>query len=182
MPHSSWPLFRVCAITVAVLVGSCTATPPVRHLAPAQDTPEIGDLLRRADLGELEAQHDLCYRSKYGRGLPQDYQVAATWCTRAAIHGAESSQVLLAEMYLNGQGFEKNLAEALRWYKAAAEQEHPHALYMLYVMYSEGVGVEVNQQLAHAYLIRAAREGSEYAREELKKTEGHRQGPFREVQ
>jgi len=72
-------------------------------------------------------------------------------------------------MYYNGQGFEKNLPEALRWYQAAASQDHPHALYMLYLMYSRGTAVAADRTLALEYLNRAAREGSEHAVAELKR-------------
>jgi TPR repeat protein len=44
--------------------------------------------------------------------------------------------------YENGRGVEKDEREAVRWYRAAANQDHSVALYNLGVCYTNGQGVE----------------------------------------
>lgn len=153
-------------LPVLALLGGCAVTQEVpKDLHDA----ELEQVVSLARSGDLEAQHDLCYRFKYGRRAAKDLAAAATWCTLAAQRGADSSQVLLAEMYYNGQGVEKDRAQALRWYLAAASQKHPHALFMLYHLYSKGEGVPMDQAAAVDFLRRSAAENYKLAIDELVK-------------
>ena len=45
-------------------------------------------------------------------------------------------------MYWNGEGVDQDRAEAVRWYRRAAEQGHPAAQYELGSAYFNGYGVE----------------------------------------
>eukprot|EP00747_Dinoflagellata_sp_TGD_P073018 gnl/TRDRNA2_/TRDRNA2_157720_c0_seq2.p1 gnl/TRDRNA2_/TRDRNA2_157720_c0~~gnl/TRDRNA2_/TRDRNA2_157720_c0_seq2.p1 ORF type:complete len:255 (+),score=46.43 gnl/TRDRNA2_/TRDRNA2_157720_c0_seq2:193-957(+) len=60
-------------------------------------------------------------------------------------------------MYHNGQGIEQNDAEAVRWYRKAAEQGHARAQFNVGVMYHNGKGVEKDDS-ATAYWHRKAAE------------------------
>ena len=48
--------------------------------------------------------------------------------------GDANAQYNLGVMYENGQVVEQNDAEALRWYKKAAEKGHAYAKYMLDIL------------------------------------------------
>jgi TPR repeat protein len=50
-----------------------------------------------------------------GACLRQDYQRAAGWCIKAANQGHAQAQLLLALMYKNGWGVEKDEFSALKW-------------------------------------------------------------------
>ena len=143
-------LKRTLLPVVTLALAGCATLPP--------DVPDepLSVTVTFAEAGDLESMHALCYRFKYGKEAPQDFAKALVWCTRAATRGADSSQVLLAEMYRNGQGVETDDAKALRWYQAAAAQGHQHALLMLYFIYSEGRGVPADREKALTYLRRAA--------------------------
>ncbi|WP_133477617.1 tetratricopeptide repeat protein [Cognatilysobacter segetis] len=117
--------------------------------------------------GRRDAMHALCYRHKYGIDAPQDFGKALRWCSVAAVVGVDSSQVLLAEMFHDGDGVPQDFGRARQWYEAGAEQGHPHALLMLFYMYDGGGGVEVDRPRALRYLERAAADGYEKAVEEL---------------
>lgn len=58
--------------------------------------------------------------------------------------GDAASQFLLGTMYLNGEGVEKNTAEAFQWLKRSAEQNHIKAQFQLGLLYGRGDGVERN--------------------------------------
>src|SRR3977135_3780089 len=55
--------------------------------------------------------------------------------------GDADSQVELGLRYNKGDGVAKDFAEAVKWFRKAAEQNHPRAQNALGVCYSEGEGV-----------------------------------------
>ena len=68
-------------------------------------------------------------------------------------------------MYDNGRGVLKDAAEAVRWYRMAAEQGDASAQNNLGVMYDTGEGVLKDSVLAHMWLNIAGANGNEGARE-----------------
>lgn len=61
----------------------------------------------------------------YERG---DYATALREMTPLAGQGDANAQHALGVMYDNGKGVEKNLTEAMKWYRKAAEQGNENAL------------------------------------------------------
>jgi TPR repeat protein len=59
-------------------------------------------------------------------------------------------------MYDLGEGVPQDLAEAARWYRAAADQDHASAQNNLGLMYDYGEGVEENAAEAVRWYRRAA--------------------------
>jgi TPR repeat protein len=55
-------------------------------------------------------------------------------------------------MYLDGDGVPENDAEAVRWYRLAADQGHADAQYNLGVRYANGQGVPQDDVQAHMWL------------------------------
>jgi TPR repeat protein len=72
-------------------------------------------------------------------------------------------------MYANGDGVTQNYAEALRWLRAAAEQEDSSAPWGLGVMYRDGLGVPQDDGEALRWIRLAAEQGEAFAAEELKR-------------
>ncbi len=82
----------------------------------------------------------------------------------AAHSGCAEAQALLAEMYRYGNGVERDLQEALKWYKAAAEKGEMDAQYCLADMYYFGRdGVEKDLQEALKWYRAAAESGNRSA-------------------
>lgn len=142
---------HLAPVMIAVVLSAC-APVAVRDIHDRK----LSDVESLASTGDRVAIHDLCYRYKYGEEAPLNYQKALPWCSKAAALGIDSAQVLLGEMYYNGQGVKQDYAAARALYQAAADQEHPHALLMLFYIYSEGLGVTRDQPLAESYLALAA--------------------------
>lgn len=67
-------------------------------------------------------------------------------------------------MYDLGEGVPKNISEAVRLYRLAAEQGHAKAQYNLGVTYNTGEGVPKNLVRAHLWANVAAANGHEEAR------------------
>ena len=57
------------------------------------------------------------------------------------IRGTPDAQNNLGVMYANGEGVPEDDAEAVRWYRLAADQGDADAQYNLGVMYANGEGV-----------------------------------------
>ena len=61
-------------------------------------------------------------------------------------------------MYYNGEGIPENDAEAVKWYRKAADQGYAKAQYNLGVMYYSGDGVPENDV---KFMIYAKKSGNE---------------------
>jgi len=96
----------------------------------------------------------------YERG---DYATALREMTPFAEQGNAIAQYGLGLIYANGEGIEKNLTEAMKWYRKAAEQGHASAQNNLGVMYDNGKGVEKNLTEAMKWYRKAAEQGNENA-------------------
>ena len=77
-------------------------------------------------------------------------------------------------MYQFGAGFEDHVAEAVKWFRNAADQEYNRGLFNLGVMYETGVGVGKDKDMAKALYEKAAELGYEQATERLKLLSGER--------
>jgi len=62
-------------------------------------------------------------------------------------------------MYDSGQGVEKDLAAAAKWFEAAARQKIPEAEYALAGCYADGDGVPQNMVEAYRWASLAAAHG-----------------------
>ena len=67
-------------------------------------------------------------------------------------------------MYSRGEGVPQDYAEAVRWYRLAAEQGDAEAQFNLGVMYTDGKGVPQDYVLAHMWFNLSAAQGDEMAR------------------
>ncbi len=79
--------------------------------------------------------------------------------TRCAGQGLVEGQFLLGLKYANGEGVGEDKAEAVRWYRLAAEQGDDRAQYNLGLMYANGEGVPEDQAEAARLYGLAAGQG-----------------------
>ena len=77
--------------------------------------------------------------------------------------GNALAQINLGLMYAEGEGVPENDAEAVRWYRKAAEQGNALAQSNLGLMYAEGEGVPEDYVLAYAWWNLAAAQGDKGA-------------------
>jgi hypothetical protein len=73
----------------------------------------------------------------------------------------------LGVFYHNGYGVEKNLAEAIKWWRMAAEQGHSEAQFRLGAAYSSGEGIVEDHVEAAKWMQRIARQGDARAQHYL---------------
>ncbi len=55
-----------------------------------------------------------------------------------ALLGNKDEQYNLGNQYCNGKGVSKDYAEAMKWYRKAADQGHPGACYCIGLMHEGG--------------------------------------------
>ena len=61
----------------------------------------------------------------------------------------------------------KDQAEAVKWYRKAAEQNHAEAQYNLGICFYKGEGVAKDQVEAYKWVLLAARQGDEDAKKNM---------------
>ena len=100
-------------------------------------------------------------RASYERGIDAlaagDYEAAWAALLPLAKAGHADSQFSIGFMYDYGQGVVRNAAEAMLWYRKAAEQDLAVAQYTLGSMYEIGLGVRRDLVEAFTWYSRAAR-------------------------
>jgi uncharacterized protein len=110
-------LFAVNATTPA-LAGSIESG---ENAYARQDyTRSAAIFVRRAELGDAQAQTYLGYMYANGRGVPQDYVAATQWLRRAAAQGFPTAQFFLGLLYDKGFGVKQDFVEAEFWLNLAA--------------------------------------------------------------
>ncbi|BBF91582.1 serine/threonine-protein kinase [Blastochloris tepida] len=90
----------------------------------------------------------------------KDYDKALALALPWAKQDNRDAQFLVAKLYEFGRGTERNMAEAFRWYRRAAEKGHAKSAYRVGAFYQQGWGgVAVDLQRALEWYTRAADAG-----------------------
>lgn len=120
----------------------------------------LDQLLENADHGNADAQYFIatCYYN--GWELPQDYENAVMWFTKAAELGHPKAQFSLATCYQYGTGLQQDYDKAFYWYKQSALQEDADALSRLGECYLNGFGVICDEEKAIKLFQESASQGS----------------------
>ena len=74
--------------------------------------------------------------------------------------GSAAAQIDLGEMFEQGLGTEPDMAQAAKWYKAAAERNDPKAYFMLGRLYEDGKGVRADYRHAASLYAKAGLAGN----------------------
>jgi len=113
----------------------------------AAPKPESDDenVHRKAEQGDALAQWELGWKHYFGWEAPNDYSEAIKWLLKAAAHdrtkagwSVADAGYLLGESYRYGRGVRQNPAQAIYWYRKAAEEGHVRAQFQLGWAYLHG--------------------------------------------
>jgi len=88
-------------------------------------------------------------------------QLLAEWV------GTPADQYKLGNVYYRGDGVPKDYAQAVKWYRMAADQGMPESQYMMGVVYDRGEGLPQDFAEAVAWYRKAAEQGYIAAQFEL---------------
>jgi len=136
---------------------------------------------KAADQGHAKAQYFLGHCRFYGWGIDEDLAEAVKWYRKAADQGHADAQSKLktkiVELFLNaqkgdpdvqyrlglarenGDGIAKNMSEAVKWYRKAAEQGHAVGQRCLGICCEYGKGVQKDMAEALKWYRKAADQG-----------------------
>jgi uncharacterized protein len=120
----------------------------------------------QAEEGDTRAQILLATMYHAGRGIQQDYRLAAKWYKLAAEQGDLSAQKGIADMYFKGLGVPQNFATAFKWYELAAAQGDIPSQIDLATKYKNGAGIGKDYVKAHMWLNIAAMDGNKAAQDD----------------
>ncbi len=156
---------KICKAVVLCLVmglamGGAAAQAP---------QPDVSTLLKEAAAGDAHAQLNLGAAYDNGIGVKRDLDKALHWYQKAAEQGLAEAQFNLAHLLV---AEELSAVAAAEWMLKAAEQGLPDAEYLMGVIYAEGIGVEMNDQMAMHWLQRAVKSNSAEAKEFLQQHYG----------
>lgn len=158
--RSTIALFRsiVCLILSACADVDTATTPDMNvvfanelNRSAEEGNATANDLRKLAEAGNAAAQNRLGLLYHDGQGVPQNYEEAKHWFTKAAEQGHAGAQVNLGTIYLVGHGFYQSDQLALFWFRKAAEQNNALAFAKLGSLYARGQGVSRDVIQAHMW-------------------------------
>lgn len=125
-------------VTVCIGVLLCLAASPVAAMESQQASNGFDEGMaayKRADYttalekwrplaekGDPAAQRQLGLIYEYGKGVKQDFKLAAGWYRKAADQGMAEAQILLGMLYRDGKGMARDEEQAFKWFHEAAGQ------------------------------------------------------------
>lgn len=77
------------------------------------------DTLKKAEAGDIEAQHATAEAYFEGADIPEDFAQAISWYRKAAESGYADSACKLGWIYLSKLGLREDASEAAKWYDKA---------------------------------------------------------------
>jgi uncharacterized protein len=113
----------VVAAALATLQGLSCADAQQRRAGSRQGAAQPFDAAKR---GDPRAQARVAFMYETGRGLPQDYYLAASWYLSAAEKGYPPAQHRLGLLFDKGQGVPEDYIEAYKWLNLAAAATGPY--------------------------------------------------------
>jgi TPR repeat protein len=120
----------------------------------------LTDLLKSADMGQVEAMFELGNRySSATGGAAKDEASASAWYRKAAERGDARSEAELANIYYLGKGVLQDYSQAELWSRKAADQGDSFGQYQLALLYNEGKGVVLDKAQAISLMTIAAGAG-----------------------
>lgn len=121
----------------------------------------LGWLQKAADAGEAQAWYALGVVYANGIGVGQDMPKGIEYFRKGAEAGDADCQTSMGMLYQAGDripsGIKADPAEAAKWYRMAAEQDHTEAIQHLAMMTEAGMGIDKNEDEA----ARLFRKGAE---------------------
>lgn len=112
-------------------------------------------LLKAAEQNFADAEYAL--GSLYYSENDPDYIKAMEWYKKASEHGGNTACCHVGNMYLKGEGVEKDEKQAFEWFKKAHEKGSVYGKYLVGKCYFDGTGVKQNKNRGIKLLTEAAK-------------------------
>jgi TPR repeat protein len=128
----------------------------IRQTGEASLEEVFGLYARAAELGHPIAQYNLAMMYSNGESVYVDYQQAVYWFKKSAQQEFAPAQYRLGEMYYFAKGgLPRDLDEAARLFRKAAEQDDPEAQMNLAMLCGSGEGLPLDTDQAIYWIEQA---------------------------
>ncbi|QCE34642.1 sel1 repeat family protein [Acetobacteraceae bacterium] len=150
-------------------------TAPPESASASSETTEVAEasLEEKAEAGDAEAQYDLGVSYEKGKGVPQNHQKALELLKKSAAQGNEKAKEALEAVAAHSDASGENEAylpsKEMRAMIHRAEMGDPLSQSLVGFSYEMGKGVTRNHAKAVEWYQKAADQGDEEAKAELKK-------------
>ena len=127
------------------------------------------DLLKDSSRS-LNVQSMVSLASKYseGKDFKRNQSATVQLLTNASVAGGQPRS-RLGELYLEGNGVEKDTDKAFALFREAADFGDANGMYHLALMYKDGISCEENQEMYKRYMRMAAERGNRDAKQTVAK-------------
>lgn len=127
------------------------------------------DLLKDSSRS-LNVQSMVSLASKYseGKDFKRNQSATVQLLTNASVSGGQPRS-RLGELYLEGDGVEKDTDKAFQLFREAADFGDSNGMYRLALMYKDGISCEENQEMYKRYMRMAAERGNRDAKQTVAK-------------
>jgi TPR repeat protein len=143
------------ATTIAITCSSFLPCTQAQQCSTAHDPQALKALQQRAAAGDADSQCGLGKQYEFALGVPEDEKQAAFWLQNSAEQGDIVAQVELGVVFDKIQDY----AQALIWYRRAAERWHARAEYNLALAYQNGEAVPKDLEQAIDWYRKASDQG-----------------------
>lgn len=120
-----------------------------------EEDEQIKWLMKAAEQNYAEAEAEL--GSYYYCDDEPDFAKAMEWYKRASEHGNSTASCRVGEMYLKGEGVEKDEKQAFGYFKKAYEKGSVYGEYLVGKCYFDGTGVVQDKGKAIKHITEAAK-------------------------
>lgn len=114
---------------------------------------------------ETQAKYEQQLQTLYAEKEEQEFKAYLEDLMYSAQVGDAEAQNTLGEMYYYGDEIEKDWEQAVYWFKEAAKQRHPEAMFNLGRCFIGGEGVEADAARGNGFVKQAAALGSKAAQD-----------------
>ena len=126
----------------------CIALASSKSIAGAAAEPDVPSVQVAPEPRSVNQQIKLAGDYLAGRGVSQDFKLAAYWYEKAAGARDPQAELQIGYFYEAGVGVAKDPARAAHWYQLAASGGSLRAKVNLAIAYLWGTGVPKNEKLA----------------------------------
>ena len=148
------PMDRARAKTLyhlAAKQGSDKALPEMYEYETRERVKEQQRIAKEAERKRKKEEKARFLARKKAGGLP--------FWKPLANQGDTEAMLRVGEIYIQGNGVERDVAAGMKWMKKAADRRNGEAMYSMAQLYSAGLGAQVNMQYAYEWYEKAANVG-----------------------
>jgi uncharacterized protein len=146
-------LTAVILFVFSAIIPACAASHKQANSVPSEPN-SFQKLINDANKGAPNSQFELGIMYYEGNSVPQDFNEAAKWFTKASEQGYAPAQYNLGVIYESDLGVQ-DYNEAVKWYTKAAQQGYTVAQFNLGAMFALGRGVVKDDVEAYKWILLA---------------------------